>query len=113
MAFTADGPRGPRYVAKPGPVLLAKKTGNPIVPFVLEPRKTWLVKSWDKMQIPVPFTRIQVIIGEPIYVPANADDAETEGAQRKLQRSLDSLVLRGLKWSSRRDDQAESSASDV
>ena len=95
MAFTVDGPRGPRYQAKLGPIILAKKTGNPILPFVIEPQKFWAVKSWDKMQIPKPFTQASVIIGEPIYVDATADEAEAQAKLTALQRSLDDLVERG------------------
>jgi len=61
MAFTVDGPRGPRYVAKSGPVMLAKKTGNPILPFVIECSSYWTINSWDKLQIPWPFARAKVI----------------------------------------------------
>jgi len=91
--FSIDGPRGPRYEAKPGPVILAKKTGNPIVPFVIEPQKFWTVKSWDKMQIPRPFTKAVVIIGKPIYVSEKAGDAEVESSLQELQKSLDELVI--------------------
>ncbi|MFN0277118.1 MAG: lysophospholipid acyltransferase family protein [Pyrinomonadaceae bacterium] len=101
MAFAVDGPRGPRYEAKLGPIILAKKTGNPILPFVIEPQKFWTVKSWDKMQIPKPFTRALTIIGEPIYVDSNADDAEVESKLTELQHSLDSLVKQGKEWSGR------------
>ena len=99
MAFTADGPRGPKYQVKSGPVFLAKKTGNPILPFVIEPRRRWTTRSWDKMHIPRPFTRAAVLIGEPIYVDPKADDAETEAKLAELQASLDSLVRAGHQWS--------------
>jgi len=92
MAFTVDGPRGPRYVAQPGPILLARKTGNPILPFNIEPRSYWTAKSWDQMQIPKPFTRAAVIIGKPIYVGRNDDDV---AKLAELQSSLDDLVERG------------------
>ena len=97
MAFTVDGPRGPRYEAKSGPVLLAKKTGNPMLPFIVECRKYWTVKSWDRLQIPRPFTRAKLVINEPIYVPADAQDADVEIYRRKLQDSLDDLVAKGKK----------------
>ncbi len=99
VGFSIDGPRGPRYVAKPGPVILAKKTGNPILPFVIEPRKFWTVKSWDRMQIPRPSTKAVVIIGEPIYVDEKANDAEIEAKLGDLQRSLDDLTEQGKIWS--------------
>lgn len=98
MAFTLDGPRGPKYEAKLGPVILAKKTGNPIMPFVIEAKHFWRAKSWDKMHVPKPFTQAAVFIGEPIYVDANADDAQIEGRLAELQRSLDQLVENGKNW---------------
>jgi lysophospholipid acyltransferase (LPLAT)-like uncharacterized protein len=104
MAFTVDGPRGPRYVAKPGPVVLAKKTGNPVMPFVVETKRYWTNRSWDKMQIPRPFTRGLIIIGEAIYVDADAPDGEIDVTVQKLQSSLDGLVEEGRRW--REDDQA-------
>lgn len=100
-AFTIDGPKGPRYVAKMGAVLLAKKTGHPIMPFCITPRKFWTVKSWDKLQIPKPFTKAQVIIGEPMYVPANADEETTQQKNEELQRVLDEMVKHGEKWRNR------------
>lgn len=98
MAFTVDGPRGPRYEAKLGPVILAKKTGNPILPFVVESQGCRKLKSWDKMQIPWPFSRAVVIIGEPIYVPGDASDKEIETKLTELQTALDHLVTLGEKW---------------
>lgn len=97
-AFTVDGPRGPRYEAKPGPVLLAKKTGQPIMPFVVECRHFLQVGSWDRLQIPKPFSRVKVIIDPPIYVPPHASDKVFEEKRSELQRSLDNLVERGCKW---------------
>ena len=94
-AFTADGPRGPRYVAKPGPVFLAKKTGDPILPFVTECKNYWTVKSWDRMQIPRPFSKVKIFIAEPLYVGA---DDEVEPKLSELQTSLDNLVTRGESW---------------
>ena len=94
-AFTADGPRGPRYVAKPGPVFLAKKTGDPIFPFVTECKRFWTVKSWDRMQIPRPFSKVNIFIGDPIYVGKN-DEVDTK--LYELQSSLDDLVTRGESW---------------
>lgn len=96
--FTVDGPKGPRYEAKTGPVVLAKKTGNPMMPFTVEAKSAWTVKSWDALQIPKPFTRAKLIIGEPIYVPPDAGDAETEEKRRQLQDSLDELTAFGEQW---------------
>ena len=98
MAFTVDGPRGPRYVAKTGPIVLSKKTGNPILPFSVECSSFWTVNSWDRMQIPKPFTRARFMIGEPIFVPAATDDETIENKRMELQRALETLVDSGAEW---------------
>lgn len=98
MAFSLDGPKGPRYEAKPGAVLLAKKTGNPLMPFVVECRHFFRLKSWDRMQIPCPFTKVKIIIAKPIYVSAEADENEIENKLKELQISLDELVNLGQQW---------------
>ncbi len=100
-AFTLDGPRGPRYEAKPGAVLLAKKTGNPIMPFVVECEEFWTIGSWDRLQIPRPFTRAKLTIAQPIYVAPDADENEIKARLSELQLSLDALVLDGAKWRSK------------
>lgn len=96
--FSIDGPKGPRYVAKMGACLLAKKTGNPIMPFVVESQKYWKIGSWDKLQIPKPFSRVKIIIAKPIYVSDKISDAELEDSRAELQKSLDELVVRGRQW---------------
>lgn len=98
MAFAVDGPKGPRYVVKPGPLLLAKKTGNPIMPFVVECKKFWTIKSWDRLQIPKPFTTANVIIEPPIYISPDASDEEIDTRRTELQETLDELVRRGEEW---------------
>ncbi len=98
-AFTIDGPKGPRYVAKMGAVLLAKKTGNPILPFTVTVRKFWEVnKSWDGFQVPKPFTPARLEIGEPIYVKADANEAELKSKRDELQHALDQLTRLGEEW---------------
>jgi lysophospholipid acyltransferase (LPLAT)-like uncharacterized protein len=98
-AFTIDGPKGPRYEAKMGAVLLAKKTGNPVLPFTITPQKFWTVKkSWDQSQIPKPFTRAKVYIAPPIMVPSDADETLLESKRYELQQALDELNRRGDEW---------------
>ena len=87
--FTVDGPRGPRRVAKTGALLLAKKTGRPVLPFAVTAERCWRLGSWDRLQIPAPFTRAVVRIAPPIRVPADADDATLEDLRAGLQRALD------------------------
>lgn len=96
--FTIDGPKGPRYVAKAGACLLAKKTENPLMPFVIEPKSFWRIGSWDKLQIPKPFTKAKLFISKPIYVSPQANDEELENKRLELQNTLDELVKRGVQW---------------
>jgi lysophospholipid acyltransferase (LPLAT)-like uncharacterized protein len=96
--FTIDGPKGPKHVAKTGALLLAKKTGNPVMPFSVETKNFWSLKSWDDLQIPKPFTRAKVFIAEPVYVEKDAGDAEIENKRGELQAKLDELVKIGKQW---------------
>jgi len=88
VAFTLDGPRGPAEVAQMGAVWLSKATGNPLMPFHAEAASHWTMKSWDQTQIPKPFTTVALAIGEPLYVPRDADEAALEEWRERLQRSL-------------------------
>ncbi len=94
-AFTIDGPRGPRYVAKMGAVLLAKKTGQPILPFTINARHWEAKRSWDRFQVPLPFARARVNIAAPIYVPADTSDQGLATKRDELQSALDELERRG------------------
>ena len=95
-AFTLDGPRGPARVAQPGAIWLAKATGNPIVPFHIEASRHWTLRSWDRTQIPKPFSDVAIAIGEPIEVPSGADDAAMEQARLTLEARLTALEARAL-----------------
>jgi lysophospholipid acyltransferase (LPLAT)-like uncharacterized protein len=99
--FTIDGPKGPLYVAKMGAVLLAKKTGHPILPFTVTPQRYWEAKSWDRFQVPKPFTRSLVVIAPPIWVPADADEDTLEAKRDELQKALDEINRRGDEWRER------------
>ena len=96
--FMIDGPRGPRRVAKTGALLLAKKTGRPVLPFAVEPERRRTLSSWDHMQIPKLFTRALVSVAAPVWVPADADDATLEAKRDELQRALEDLDRRGQEW---------------
>jgi lysophospholipid acyltransferase (LPLAT)-like uncharacterized protein len=87
-AFPLDGPRGPARVAQPGAVWLSKATGNPVIPFHLEAASHWSLKSWDRTQIPKPFTTIALVFGEPFTVPRDADEAALEAYRRRLEQEL-------------------------
>jgi lysophospholipid acyltransferase (LPLAT)-like uncharacterized protein len=89
-AFTIDGPRGPRYVAKPGPVMLARKTGAPIMVFHIgvERGKTF-EKTWDHFLMPYPFSRAVILFSAPIDVPPNADSEAMAAKHTEMQRELE------------------------
>lgn len=94
VAFTVDGPRGPARVAQPGAVWLAKVTGNPLLPFHCEAASYWSLKSWDRTQVPRPFTTVVLAIGEPILVPRDADEAGLDRLRRRLEAALASCEAR-------------------
>jgi lysophospholipid acyltransferase (LPLAT)-like uncharacterized protein len=90
-AFSIDGPRGPRYVAKPGAIWLAWKTGAAAIPFNISAKRKWVLRSWDHFMIPMPFTRAFLLFGAPIRVDGDATAEKLQEAQRTLQQSLDML----------------------
>lgn len=91
VGITVDGPRGPARVAQPGAVWLARATGNPIMPFHAEAASAWTTSSWDATQIPRPFSRIAMVMGEPFYVAPDADEAAMERARVELEHRLNAL----------------------
>lgn len=97
-AFTIDGPRGPAYVAKPGAVTLARHTGQAILPFHIGVSKYIELPTWDRLQIPLPFTRAIALIAEPIYVPRDAGGDEVMEKQAAVQSALDSLRRAAESW---------------
>jgi lysophospholipid acyltransferase (LPLAT)-like uncharacterized protein len=97
--FSIDGPKGPRYVAKMGAVLLAKKTGQPILPFTITTQRFWEAKrSWDGFQVPLPFSRARLEIAPPIYVSADTNDDGLEAKRAELQATLDQINAQGEVW---------------
>ena len=107
-AFTVDGPRGPARSVQPGAIWLASATGHPILPFHIEAARYWTASSWDRTQIPKPFSHVAVTIGAPIEVPEEADEDLLEGKRQELERVLSDLgeracqVLKGWPTHSQR-----------
>ena len=89
VAFTIDGPRGPRFVAKPGPVVVARSTGVPMVAFHIALENPWVLKTWDRSMIPRPFSRGLMRVSRQILVPENINDGERDRFHGELQTSLD------------------------
>ena len=92
VAFTIDGPRGPKYVAKPGPVLLARSTGLPMAAFYVALSDAWVLKTWDAFMIPKPFSKALVRVSTKMRVPEKADDAEIREWHSKLQEALERVT---------------------
>ena len=92
--FAVDGPRGPARRAQPGAVWLAKLTGNPVVPFHMEASSYWSLKSWDRTQIPRPFSTVALTVGQPIEVPREADETVLEAKRVEVEESLLQLERR-------------------
>ncbi len=98
-AFTIDGPRGPRFVAKRGSVLLAKATGASILCFHAAARRRFIFrKSWDQTEFPLPFSRAAVFIAPPIVVPRDASESLMDAKLQEVQASLEELRARAEKW---------------
>jgi lysophospholipid acyltransferase (LPLAT)-like uncharacterized protein len=101
--FTVDGPRGPARVAQPGAIWLAKESGNPVLPFHLEASSHWTAKSWDRTQVPKPFSTVALAIGEPLTVAPDASAADLERARLEVEARLKALEPRALALLSRHD----------
>ena len=99
--FTLDGQRGPARVARPGAVWLSKATGNPVLPFHLEADRSWTVKSWDRTQVPKPFSTVALVVGESFVVPHDAGDEQIEATRRHLEEELRKLEMRAVELAGR------------
>ena len=88
LAVTPDGPRGPRYEPHPGVISLAQLTGLPIVPVSFRLGWKWTLRSWDRFQIPIPFSRCEVVFGEPLWMPREADAGAREAGRVLLRERL-------------------------
>ncbi len=89
VAFTIDGPRGPRFVTKPGPVLLARASRVPMAVFHIAIEKAWVLNSWDRLMIPKPFTKALMRVGTLIPVPEDIRAEDLDRYNTLLQSALD------------------------
>jgi lysophospholipid acyltransferase (LPLAT)-like uncharacterized protein len=91
LAITPDGPRGPRYTVQEGVIYLAQLSGLPIIP--ISCHLNWKVQAgtWDRFQIPLPFTRCEIAAGKPIRVARDTSDPEREALRQQLEQTLRSL----------------------
>lgn len=86
----ADGPRGPAYVMKPGTVILAQRTGTPIMPVGSAASRYWQANSWDKNRIPKPFARVTIAVGELWEVDRNEE--RIDALAQQLGQEIDALT---------------------
>lgn len=89
-SITPDGPKGPRFVFKPGAILLSQMSQRPILPMAFAASRAWLI-AWDQFVIPWPFSRIAIAIGPPRQVPRAIQPAALEGLQTELTAELKRL----------------------
>ena len=92
VAITPDGPRGPKYEVQEGVVMLAQLTGLPVVPMSAQIHSKKVLGSWDGFQVPLPFARCDIRMGEPIRVDRKADEVEREVARRQIQERMMALT---------------------
>lgn len=92
LAITPDGPRGPAETLKPGLVLLASRSGLPVVPVASASRPRLRLRSWDRFEIPLPFAHVWVAYGEPLQVPPGLADAEAESWRARIEHALQALT---------------------
>jgi lysophospholipid acyltransferase (LPLAT)-like uncharacterized protein len=90
-AIAPDGPRGPVHECKPGAVLLSQLTGKPILPVSVAASRTWRLKTWDRFEIPLPFSRVAIAFGEPLRVPRGTDAEGVLRLQAELAMRLHAL----------------------
>lgn len=96
---TPDGPTGPIFHFKPGTVMLAQLTKAPILPISFAAKHAWHLKTWDKFIIPKPFSRVQITVGEPQYIPAKLSTKELEEWRLKVEGAMlatDAAAQQGL-----------------
>jgi lysophospholipid acyltransferase (LPLAT)-like uncharacterized protein len=88
IVITPDGPRGPRYQFQPGAVRLAQATGRPIVAVTYKLAWKYELNSWDRFQVPLPFSACRLITQTPIFVPENASENELAEIGRRVEEAL-------------------------
>ncbi|MBC7712292.1 MAG: lysophospholipid acyltransferase family protein [Rhizobacter sp.] len=88
-ALSVDGPKGPANVVKPGVIEIARLAECPILPLSPYAKSFWTFeKSWDQFRVPKPFTKIVIVIGEPIYVGREVEREQYEELAHKVGEAI-------------------------
>jgi lysophospholipid acyltransferase (LPLAT)-like uncharacterized protein len=98
VAFTVDGPRGPRHQVQQGVTWLAGYSSHPILPFHIEAKRAKNLGSWDGFQIPLPFSRVSVDIAEPIFLEKDLPEQVLEEKRVELETVLNDLRESAELW---------------
>jgi lysophospholipid acyltransferase (LPLAT)-like uncharacterized protein len=93
LAFTPDGPRGPRHVFKWGALTAAQISGAPVIPVSVGADRAWYLKSWDRFMIPKPLSSVRIRYGAPRWVPRQATEAEVKSIAQSLEEELKRFTL--------------------
>ena len=93
VGISPDGPRGPRMRATDGIVTVARMSGEPIIPCSYSVRSRFVLGTWDRFVVPLPFTRGVIVWGDPIYVPRDADTAGVDAARFAVENGLNAATV--------------------
>lgn len=104
LAFTPDGPRGPRRHLQPGLVYLASRTGLPIVPVGIAYERAWRLRSWDRFALPWPWSAAWCVTAEPMHVPPDLDRDGLEEYRRRVEQALNDAGAAAERWAGLKPD---------
>jgi len=93
VSFTPDGPRGPRYSMSRGPIMLASMTGTAIIPIAVNYSSYWELGSWDRFQIPKPWAKITLTLGQAIPIPPELNDEQIDSWREQVRQQLLALTV--------------------
>ena len=91
-AITPDGPKGPRWRVQPGVITLAQRTGMPIIPVTNGASMSKTISSWDRFLIPLPFSKVVILLGAPISVPRKLSPEGLEEKRAELEQAIQALT---------------------
>lgn len=92
LAITPDGPKGPSYVVQEGVLALAQVTGLPVVPVSCHLGPKIQLKSWDRFQIPMPFSRCEIVVGRMMHVPRESSPLHRESLRRDFETEMRAIT---------------------